>query len=172
MSKSGNIAHLWPGVPLALASAALFGAVSPLSKLLLDTVNPFMLAGLMYFGAGIGLAAYHGFRFAFGASQGEAQLRRSDILWLAVTIGAGGIVGPLLLMFGLSRTTASSAALLLNMEGLATMAIAWVVFHENVDRKLILGAFGNLAGAVLLSWDGQGISVNAGALFVVGACVA
>jgi len=84
----------------------------------------------------------------------------------------GGIVGPILLMFGLARTTASSAALLLNMEGLATMAIAWVAFQENVDRKLIFGAFAILAGALLLSWDGQSVSVDAGALLVVGACVA
>ena len=172
MFESRNIAHLWPGVPLALASAALFGAVSPLSKLLLDTVSPFMLAGLMYFGAGLGLAAYSGFRRAFAASAGEAQLQRGDVPWLAVAIGMGGIVGPILLMFGLSRTTASSAALLLNMEGLATMAIAWVVFHENVDRKLIFGAFAILAGAGLLSWEGQGVSVDSGALLVVGACVA
>ncbi len=172
MIESRNIAGLWPGVPLALVSAALFGAVSPLSKLLLDTVNPFMLAGLMYFGAGLGLAAYRGLLGAFGASPDEAQLRRSDLPWLAVAIGMGGVVGPILLMFGLARTTASSAALLLNTEGLATMAIAWVAFQENVDRKLIFGAFAILAGALLLSWDGQGVSVDAGALLVVGACVA
>ena len=172
MSAPQKIAPLWPGVPLALVSAALFGAVSPLSKLLLDTVSPFMLAGLMYLGAGLGLAAYRGFRGAFGALSGEAQLQRSDIAWLAIAIGMGGVVGPLLLMSGLSRTAASSAALLLNMEGLATMAIAWVVFLENVDRKLMLGAFAILAGALLLSWDGQGVLVDAGAPLVVGACVA
>ena len=65
-----------------------------------------------------------------------------------------------------------SAALLLNTEGVATMAIAWVVFRENVARKLMLGAFAILAGAVLLSWDGHGVSVDASALLVVGARVA
>jgi drug/metabolite transporter (DMT)-like permease len=172
MSESQNISHLWPGVPLALASAALFGAVSPLSKLLLDAVNPFMLAGLMYFGAGIGLAAYRGIRGSVAGKSDEAQLQRSDIPWLAVAIGMGGIVGPLLLMLGLARTTASSAALLLNVEGLATMVIAWVVFRENVDRKLALGAFAILAGAILLSWEGRGVTFDTGALFVVGACIA
>ncbi|WP_456299331.1 hypothetical protein [Mesorhizobium comanense] len=38
-------------------------------------------------------------------------------------------------MSGLALATASSAALLLNVEGLATMAIAWLVFRENVDRR-------------------------------------
>ena len=131
MSRLPDISHLWPGVPLALASALLFGAVAPLSKLLLDTVSPFMLAGLMYFGAGLGLAAYRLFRGAFAEASDEAQLQRADIPWLAVAIGMGGVVAPVLLMLSLSRTTASSAALLLNMEGLATMAIAWVVFREN-----------------------------------------
>ena len=172
MSESQNNTHLWPGVPLALASAALFGAVSPLSKLLLNSVNPFMLAGLMYFGAGLGLAAYGGARRLIAGTSDEAQLQRSDIPWLAIAIGMGGIVGPLLLMLGLARTTASSAALLLNVEGLATMAIAWIAFRENVDRRLILGAFAILAGAVLLSWNGQNLSFDSGALLVMGACVA
>ena len=172
MSDRQHHAHLWPGVPLALASSALFGAVAPLSKLLLDLVNPFMLAGLMYFGAGVGLATYRLVRSAFAPAAEEAQLQRADMPWLAVAIGMGGVVGPVLLMLGLSRTTASSAALLLNMEGLATMMIAWIVFRENVDRRLLLGAFAILAGAVLLSWNGQRVSSDSGALLVIGACIA
>jgi drug/metabolite transporter (DMT)-like permease len=84
----------------------------------------------------------------------------------------GGILGPVLLMFGLRLNTASSSALLLNLEGLATMAIAWVVYRENVDRRLLFGAFAILAGAVLLSWEGQGVVFNLGALLVASACVA
>lgn len=156
MADPEKSTHLWPGVPLALASAVLFGAVAPLSKLLLKSTSPFMLARLMYLGAGLGLAAYRLFRDAFAPESSEAQLRRADMPWLAIAIAMGGIVGPVLLMLGVSRTTASSAALLLNMEGLATMAIAWVVFRENVDRRLMFGAFAILAGAALLSWDGQG----------------
>ena len=68
----------------------------------------------------------------------------------------GGVVGPVLLM--LSRATASSSALLLNTEELATMAIAWILFRENVDQRLIFGAFAILAGAVLLSSNGEEVS--------------
>lgn len=64
--------HLWPGVPLALGSAILFGATPPLSKLLLDAVNPFMLAGLLYLGAGLGLALYRLLR-GKQAAAGEAH---------------------------------------------------------------------------------------------------
>ena len=114
-----------------------------------------MLARLMALGAGLGFAAYRLFRDAFAPKSGEAQLRRADMHWLAIAIAMGGLVGPVLLMLGVSRTTASSAALLLNMEGLATMAIAWVVFRENADRRLMFGTFAILAGAALLSWDGR-----------------
>lgn len=169
MSEANSHAHLWPGVPLALGSAALFGAAPPLCKLLLDSVNPFMLAGLLYLGAGVGLALY---RLARGTGAGEAQLTARDMPWLALAIGAGGIVAPVLLMFGLSLNTASSSALLLNLEGLATMAIAWLVYRENVDRRLLLGAFAILAGAVLLSWQGEGVAFNLGAVLVAGACLA
>lgn len=75
-------------------------------------------------------------------------------------------------MLGLSRTPASSAALLLNLEGLATMAIAWIVFKENVDRRLLIGALAILAGALLLSWRGGPGGVGLGALAIAGACLA
>ncbi|MEO5756695.1 MAG: DMT family transporter [Mesorhizobium sp.] len=168
---SDDHSHLRPGVPLALGSAALFGATPPLSKLLLDAVNPFMLAGLLYLGAGVGLALYRLLRGRAAAS-GEAQLQRQDLPWLALAIGTGGIVGPVLLMFGLTLNTASSSALLLNLEGLATMAIAWLVYRENVDRRLLFGALAILAGALLLSWQGSGVAFNLGALLVAGACLA
>jgi drug/metabolite transporter (DMT)-like permease len=163
--------HLFPGVPLALGSAVLFGATPPLSKLLLDAVHPFMLAGLLYLGAGIGLAGYWLLRAA-AANAKEARLGRKDIPWLALAIGMGGVAGPVLLMVGLGLNTASRSALLLNLEGLATMAIAWIVYRENVDQRLLFGAFAILAGAVLLSWEGQGVAFNLGALLVAGACVA
>jgi drug/metabolite transporter (DMT)-like permease len=162
-----------PGALMALASAALFGASTPLAKLLLgDGVDPWLLAGLLYLGSGAGLSAVRLARRSFGLGQAEAPLRRADAPWLALVVLAGGMAGPLLLMVGLAATPASTAALLLNVEGLATMAIAWVVFRENVDRRLLLGAFAILAGAVLLSWQGGPTGVGIGALAILGACVA
>src|SRR5262245_4831931 len=173
MSEDNSLEHLFPGVPLALGSAALFGATLPLSKLLLDAIDPFMLAGLLYLGTGVGLAAFRLLRGGMSqTTETEAQLARKDIPWLVLAIIMGGIVGPVLLMFGLAVTPASSSALLLNLEGLATMSIAWLIYRENVDRRLLFGAFSILTGAVLLSWNGQGITFNRGALLVAGACVA
>jgi len=164
--------HLWPGVPLALVSAVLFGASAPFAKLLLGTVSPQLLAGLLYLGAGIGLAIVHVSRATFGVPAQEAPLRRHDLPWLAAVVLFGGLAGPLLLMLGLSHTSAASGSLLLNLEGLATMLIAWVVFRENVDRRLILGAFAILVGAVVLSWNGEGVRLDAGAALIAAACLA
>lgn len=158
------------GIPIALLSAVLFGASTPFAKLLLGTVDPWMMAGLLYLGAGIGLGAAHLSRAALRLPAVEAPLRRSDIPWLALVILAGGVGGPLLLMLGLARTDAASASLLLNLEGLATMGIAWLAFRENVDRRLLLGAFAILAGVALLSWQGSA-SFDRGALLIAGACL-
>lgn len=132
--------HLWPGVPLALGSAILFGASAPLAKLLIGSVDPWLLAGILHLGAGLGLAFVHRGRAVLGLEDVEAPLRRADAPWLAAVILFGGLLGPLLLMLGLSRTSAASGSLLLNLEGLATMGTAWLVFRENVDRRLLLGA--------------------------------
>jgi drug/metabolite transporter (DMT)-like permease len=72
----------------------------------------------------------------------------------------------------LSVTPASSAALLLNVEGLATMVIAWLVFREHTDRRILFGALLILSGAVLLSWEGSAEGVGLGALAIVAACLA
>ncbi len=164
--------HLWPGVPLALGSAILFGASAPFSKLLLGSIDPWLLAGVLYLGAGLGLAAVHWGRGAVGLASPEAPIRRKDLSWLAAVVLFGGMLGPVLLMFGLSMTSAAAGSLLLNLEGLATMGIAWLVFRENVDRRLLLGAGAILAGAVLLSWRGEGAQLDVGGLLIVGACLA
>jgi drug/metabolite transporter (DMT)-like permease len=158
-----------PGILLALVSAALFGVSTPLAKMMLGSVDPWLIAGLLYLGAGIGLAAVHLSRGVLRIPAVEAPLRRSDVPWLAGVIGAGGILGPLFLMFGLARTDASATSLLLNLEGLATMAIAWLVFHENVDRRLLVGALAILSGAALLSWEGSA-PLSWGAVLIVAAC--
>jgi drug/metabolite transporter (DMT)-like permease len=163
--------RLSPGIAFALASAVLFGASAPLSKLLLGSIDPWLLAGVLYLGAGIGLAIAHLGRRVLGLESPEAPLRRADLPWLAAVVLFGGVIGPVLLMFGLSQTSAASGSLLLNLEGLATMGIAWLVFRENVDRRLLVGAAAILAGAVLLSWQGEGARLDWGGLLIAGACL-
>src|SRR4051794_31890878 len=102
----------WSGAPLALASAILFGTSTPVAKLLLgDGVSPWLLAGLLYLGSGIGLAIVHVVARALGRGSGEAPLRHSDLPWLGLVVFTGGVIGPALLMLGLTTTPASSASL-------------------------------------------------------------
>lgn len=167
---------MWPGVPLALLSAALFGISTPLAKLLLGGgLNPWLLAGLLYLGSGAGLLIVRLIGRRRGGMAAEAPLRRADLPLLALVVLSGGVAGPLLLMIGLATTPAADASLLLNLEGLATMAIAWLMFRENVDRRLLLGAAAILAGAVVLSWPGPagiGGGLGWGAVAIAAACAA
>lgn len=114
------------GILLALLSAALFGMSMPLAKILMGSVSPWLMAGLLYFGAGLGLAAVHVPRRLAGKDVAEAPLRKSDLPWLLTIILAGGFFGPLCLMFGLAQTDAASASLLLNLEGLHGHCMAGV----------------------------------------------
>lgn len=171
MSNDATHSHLWPGVPLALASAALFGAATPLSKLLLGVTDPWVLAGILYLGAGLGLGAFQAGRRILRVPSVEAPIRRQEIPLLALVVFFGGVLGPVLLMFGLSMTSAAAGSLLLNLEGLATMGIAWVVFREYVDRRLLLGALAILAGAALLSWNGRAVRFDLGGLLIAAACL-
>jgi drug/metabolite transporter (DMT)-like permease len=173
MNKTGFQNHDYYGISLALGSAFLFGISAPLAKLIVDDAGPWLLAGMLYLGAGIGLALFQFFRKSLGIINTEAPIRKKDIPWLALVVLSGGVVGPVLLMYGLAHTGASTASLLLNVEGLATMGIAWIVFKEYVDRRLLLGAFSILAGAVLLSWqDGGSFNFDTGAILVICACFA
>jgi drug/metabolite transporter (DMT)-like permease len=159
----------------ALVSAALFGASTPAAKALLGSIEPVVLAGLLYCGAGIGIAVLRRTAPALLASPRarEQALERHDWPWLAGAIAAGGILGPLLLMAGLARTDASTASLLLTLEGAATALMAWSIFRENFDRRIAIGMLCLLAGAVVLAWSGAPtLRSTLGPLAIIGACIA
>lgn len=156
-----------PGVAAALMAALLFGMGTPLAKLLLQDVNPWMMAGLLYAGAGTGLMLYRRL-----VKAPAVRLQRREALWLAGAVLAGGVCGPVLLMFGLTGMSASGASLLLNAEGAFTALLAWFIFGENFDRRIALGMSAVLGGAVLLSWPAEmRFSGLWPALTVLGACL-
>jgi len=157
-----------PGVAAALAAALLFGAATPLAKWMLDSVSPWLLAGLLYLGSGIGLTLYRRLMRA-----PAVRIPRDELPWFAGAIAAGGIAGPVLLMIGLTGIPASGASLLLNAEGIFTALLAWFVFRENFDRRIALGMGAIMAGAVVLSWPGEARFTGLWpALAVLGACFA
>lgn len=161
------------GPLLALGSAAFFGASTPCAKLYLQGgVDPWMMASLLYLGSGLGLACVYVVRRMSTRGAGEAPLQRPDLPWLLLAMLAGGVAGPVLLMYGLARVPAASAALLLNLESIATLVLAWMVFHEHVDRRLVFGALCIVAGALLLSWQRGPLRTGGGALAIAVACLA
>jgi drug/metabolite transporter (DMT)-like permease len=166
----GHSKHLWPGVPLAVSAAIAFGVSTPAAKLLLSAIDPWMLAGLLYLGSGLGLSVLILVRKFTGASLREAGLTRGDLPWLFGTILFGGVLGPILLLLGLNITDAASASLLLNLESVLTLLLAWLVFREHVDRQLLIGAIAIVAGAMLLSWQGEIGKFSWGSILIALAC--
>jgi drug/metabolite transporter (DMT)-like permease len=160
------------GILQALAAAALFGVSTPLAKILLGTIPPLLLAGLLYAGSAIGLSLWLALRRMRRQPTTEAPLARADLAWLTGAVLFGGVLGPILLMLGLAQTPASTASLLLNLESVLTATLAWVVFRENVDRRVFLGMLAIVAGSVLLSWQRwAGTEIPWGALAIAGACL-
>jgi len=157
-----------PGVAAALGAALLFGGGTPLAKGLLSNVSPWLLAGLLYLGSGLGLSLYRVLRRA-----PAARLAPGEWPWFAAAILSGGVVGPVLLMFGLTGMPASGASLLLNAEAVFTALLAWFAFRENFDRRIALGMAAIVAGAVVLSWPGDAQLAGLWpSLAVLGACLA
>jgi drug/metabolite transporter (DMT)-like permease len=155
------------GVQAALLSAVLFGAGTPLAKLILGEVSPWMLAGLLYTGSGVGLMLYRLVR-----RSPRVRLARGELLPLVGAVGFGGVIAPLLLLVGLSSMPAAGASLLLNAEGVFTALLAWFVFKENFDRRIALGMLAIIAGAVVLSIsDGVSLGTILPTLAILGACL-
>ena len=161
------------GVLYALLSAALFGVSTPAAKFLVGSIHPVTLAGLLYCGAGIGVAVLRRFLPSVVTGAPEVAVSHAELPWLAGAIGAGGVLGPLLLMSGLARTDAATASLLLTLEGAATALMAWFIFHENFDRRIAIGMASLVVGAAVLAWSGAPTFDSiVGPLAIVGACVA
>ena len=156
----------------ALAAAALFGASTPLAKLLGTEIPPVLLAGLLYLGSGTGLVLL---RLLRDRGWKRSGLSVSEWPWLVGAVVFGGILGPVALMVGLTLTSAATASLMLNLEPVLTAVLAWVVFKENADRRIVVGMLAIIAGGIVLSWpSGQASSVEqswVGPLAVAFACL-
>ena len=159
--KTKNAATL-----LAILAAALYAINIPFSKLLLDQVDPTMMAAFLYLGAGVGLFFYG---IATGSRKKAASLTRAE---LPYTIGmiVLDIAAPVLLMFGLRLTSSANASLLNNFEIVATSLIAFFVFKEALSKRLAIAIILVTLASIALSFEGQGsFRFNIGSLLVLGA---
>lgn len=170
---AGRVRGPTKGVLCALGAALLFGLSTPLAKRLLPSADPWLLAGLLYLGSGLGLSIYRlATTIRRSPAAAETPLGRADLPWLTMAIFFGGIVGPVLLMLGLRITPASSASLLLNLEGVFTALLAWFAFRENFDARIAWGMALISAGALTLSWQGRPMVGPAwGSAAIAGACL-
>jgi drug/metabolite transporter (DMT)-like permease len=158
------------GVVFALLAALLFGLSTPVAKVLLGDAAPALLAGLLYLGSGLGLAVVFGVRALLGGER-PAPIPAGKRRWLLAAIAVGGVVAPVFLLKGLALTSASTSALLLNLEGVFTASFAWALGRENADRRIVAGMVAIVVAGVVLSWQPGGtLALAWPALFVVGAC--
>ncbi|GAB3789414.1 DMT family transporter [Dyella agri] len=156
-------------IACALLAALLFGASTPVAKQLLGGSAPVMLAGLLYLGSGLGLGLL---RLARDRGWRVPAMTRAEWGWYLLAIACGGVLAPVLLMLGLAHATAASASLLLNLEAVLTALLAWLVFRENADHRVVLGMALIVAGAALLAWPGGATGgLGWGAALIALACL-
>lgn len=161
------------GIAFALGSAVLFGISTPLAKVLVAAVPPLLLAGLLYAGSGIGLlVVLTGRRLLMRQWSSLSMPRAGEWRWLAAAILFGGVAGPLALMSGLVTVAASTASLLLNLEAVFTALLAWFLFRENFDARIVMGMAAIVGGGLLLTWSpSEHRPATLGTLLIAAACV-
>lgn len=151
---------------MAVVSAILFGVAAPLSKLLLADLNYFLLAGLLYLGAAVGLMPFALYRPRVKIG----RIDRRNIRRIVGSILFGGILGPVFLLLGLKIANAASVSLWLNLELAATAVLGWLFFKDHLDLRGWAGVGGALLAGVLITVH-EGQSGFLAVSFVTLACI-
>src|SRR5574344_1622325 len=166
-----NISRYKWAIFFAILAAVLYAISIPLSKILLQNVQPMMLAAFLYLGAGVGMLCFGLIRSHIKLPDKEDKLERKDLPY-TIAMVVLDIAAPISLMFGLSITSAANASLLNNFEIVATAIIAMLLFHEKVSRRLWIAIVLVTLACILLSIDGESsLSFSPGSLLVMLACV-
>jgi len=160
-----------PALPkplLAIAGATLlFGTATPLLKILVDGMAPLLLITLLAFGSGAGILCWRITR-GFRPKEHLPPVNRRERWLLAGTVIVGGFIAPVIQCFALTITPAATAALLLNFEIVATVLLAFLVFHEPSDKRIGFALLLIFAGAILLGWSNESaLGISLGALGII-----
>ena len=167
---------------LAVLSAVLYSLSIPASKMLLEYIDPLMLAAALYGGAGLGVAVWYGIDALVAGkrmpatsantehsstSQVQSSLCVSD-MWCVLAMVVLNIASPILLLFGIQLSSASSASLLSNFEIVATALFAFLLLREHMSRKFIIALALITCSSIILSVQVDGVpEFSWGSLLIV-----
>lgn len=167
--NNSNVAIL-----LAVLAAALYAISTPISKVMLQVVQPTMMAAFLYLGAGIGVGMMMLVRYERKRPSSEERLHRRDIPYTAAMVVLD-IAAPILMMYGLKTCYAANTSLLNNFEIVATAIIALLFFREAVGRRLWTAICLVTTASMLLSLEnsniGDALTFSKGSLLVLAATV-
>lgn len=164
--KTKNLATMY-----ALLAAALYAINVPFSKILLEYIDPTMMAAFLYLGAGLGMLVYSIVSKATGTTAHTEPLTRKELPY-TIAMVILDIIAPIFLMFGIRASNAANVSLINNFEIVATSLIALVVFREAISKRLWSAIVLVTIASVILSFEGRGAFLfNHGSLFVFGACL-
>lgn len=164
--RTKNVATIY-----AILAAALYAINVPFSKMLLNQVEPTMMASFLYLGAGLGMFVYSIALKATGKTPSTEPLTKKELPY-TIAMVVLDIIAPILLMFGIKASHAANVSLINNFEIVATSLIALFVFKEVISKRLWIAISLITVASVILSFEGAGsFEFNIGSLFVFGACL-
>lgn len=159
------------GVFFAILAAGLYAVNSPLSKILLEYMQPTLMAGFLYIGAGTGMSAVALIRKTRRVETTESRLTKSELPFTIAMILLD-IFAPICMLIGLKSTSSANASLLNNFEIAATAIIAFMIFKEKISLRLWIGiGFVTLSCLLLSVADFSSFQFSYGSLFIILACV-
>jgi len=154
-------------ITFAVVAAILYSINIPLSKLLLNKIEPTFLASLLYLGAGIGVGIVSLFRKKKYSA--DEKINKKDMPYV-IGMVVLDILAPIFLMIGLKNSLSSNASLLNNFEIVCTSIIALIIFKEVVSKKMWLAITLITVSSFILSIDlSESFSFSWGSLFILAA---
>ncbi|CAD6523838.1 conserved membrane hypothetical protein [metagenome] len=131
------------GYVFAIISAITFGSVSVLAKPLVSSVDPILLASLVYIISAITLSPF--------AQKKKKNLTKKDLLLILSIAGCGAVIAPILYFVGLTHASASDAALIANGEVFFSVLLAVMFFRERLKVVGWIAILLVLAGMVIIT---------------------
>ncbi len=153
-------------IAFAILAAVLYAISTPISKIVLNTLSPVFIAGLLYLGAGIGMAIIGYIRM----KTIDYNYKKFTKKELPAIIGMIllDIIAPILLLIGLNMSHPENVALLNNFEIVATSLFAAFIFKELIPKRLRLAIVLVTIASIILSFeDITAFKFSLGSLFVI-----